>query len=409
MALGLAACGARPGTETAGTEPAATETAATPPPAVPLTSVDWREDFDYTFFADTDKFADPGTFAVSAEDFTFMRIHLGADFLANELTEARLFLKPAGEKTPDTLRLALISAFWDGYFMTRDEAKGLIMDGSEAALDVTAEADGFISVDVTDFVKKWIGGKVQNNGFAIFADGGEPYSFVSIMGAEEDAPGIAYIRASGETGVRPPTYGKFGYTQTPLPDGENMGGNCLSYALRDVNMILGGDVGEDRLYMATLYQNAKNGVDELAGYTANLITEYVNAHKEGLQILRFRRIDDFDSSIDPATEYRVAFRFGVSLLDEENPDFTDDHSYDWHWWAQLNDGRWAQKFPTGPSEIVPCTGPGISPGAFPWDSGYNRSSRTADFYTSKVMYFAVTKDTGEMTAHRGETRDREMG
>jgi hypothetical protein len=176
----------------------------------------------------------------------------------------------------------------------------------------------------------------------------------------------------------------------------------MSYALRDKNMILADDIGLDRVEMARIYTeaSASGGVDALADYTAKAVVDYTEAHMTELGISSFRQIDGFDSNTDPATEYRIALRVGVELIDDK-ADFSDEHAFDYHFWVQLNDGRWAQKFPTGPSEIIPCTGPDISPGKYPWDSAYERTPKTADYYTSKTIYFSVTKDTDEFTSHRG--------
>jgi hypothetical protein len=341
-----------------------------------------------------------------------MRVRLGATWFADEIADARLFLKIVGDVKPTRLRLGLATAWWDNYFTAYADARALVDETGLVSVDVTDEPDGWISVPVTDCVKAWLRGDLQNNGLAIFGETpGEVYTFVSIVGSEESESGIAYIKASGAVRAASIAYGKFEYTEMPSPDERDLGGNCMSYALRDVNMILGDDLGADPGEMNRIYDEAGRdaGVDALADYFARLAADYVEAHKEGLLISRFRRLEDFDSEIDTEAEYRVALRFGVQFPGDADVDFSDERASDYHFWMQLRDGRWAQKFPAGPSEIVPGTGPGISPGKFPWDSGYNRSAKTADYYTSKTIYFAVTKDTDEFTRHRGETEDRPLG
>jgi hypothetical protein len=248
---------------------------------------------------------------------------------------------------------------------------------------------------------------LYNNGLAIFSETeGETYTFAAVAGGDDETI-QPYIAARGEIGDRALTYGKYGYTQMPAPEDMDQGGNCMSYALRDINMILADDLGFDETEMVGIYTAAApgEGVDALAEYAADRVLRYVDAHKDGLVISQFRRIDGFDSDIDAAAEYRIALRVGASFVDGE-VDFSDDDSYDYHFWAQLNDGRWAQKFPAGPSEIVPCTAPGVPPDKYFWDSTYERTPKSADYYTSKVIYFAVTKDTDEFTRHRGEMQDR---
>jgi hypothetical protein len=348
-----------------------------------------------------------GKTAAGKDIFTFMRSDLSATWLADEVGDARLFLKLKSETAPKQLKLSLLLGAWDGYTTTRQEAGALVDASSAVTAEVKAEAAGWISVPVTGFVKTWLSGEMQNNGFAVFAaTNGDIYDFASTY--DEAGTDMPYIAASGAAGDRPLVYGKFGYTETPLPDADDMGGNCMSYALRDTNMILGSDLGFDAAQAANVLQNAdaNQGVDALTDYVAERVIDYVEAHKDGLVISKFRQIDSFDSEIDPATEYRIALRLGLDKYSDGNPDFSGDHAFDYHFWLQLGDGRWAQKYPTGESLIVPCTAHDIDPGTYPWSAGYNWSEKNKDYYTSKTVYFAVTKDTDEITQHRGEIRDR---
>jgi hypothetical protein len=347
------------------------------------------------------------------EVYAFLRLDLGADFLAGEITDARLFFKPmGGAPSPKTLRIAMVTGFWNSYFSSYDEAKALIDEKSAATVSLRGEPGGWLSLPLTDFVKAWLGGAAKNNGLALFGEtAGELYRFASSFideGSEETRP---YVKLSAAVGDRPLDYGKYPYAEAVPPGEGQSGGNCISYSLRDLNPILIENFGGGPDEMKRIYEEAEGAVsgsgdDALAEYFAELIAEYVRANAEGLRISQIRRIEDFDSKIDPAKEYRIVMRFGVNLPDEDVVDFTDPHSYDCHFRAQLNDGRWAQKFPTEASQIVPCSGPGISPGAFPWDSDYSPTPKTANYYTSKAIYFAVTKEGDELTRHRGETRDR---
>ena len=383
-----------------------------PPTTSNLTVVSWKDSDDATF-REEEKEVAPNTMlagktADGSDIFTFIRFDIGAEFLADEVSGARLFLKVISESKPTLLHLGLVTAFWGSYFTPYDEAKSLVDGSSVITVDVKNEADGWISVPLTDYVKKWLSGGLQNNGIAITCEAvGETFAFASIVGADANDDDTAYIEVSGVVGDRLLTYGKFGYTEIVCVDDAHSNGNCMSYALRDKNAILESDLGVDISEMERIYTEAgaDKGLDALADYFARLATEYVEAHKAGLEISSFRQIDSFDSAIDPAAEYRIALRVGVNLFGDE-VDFSDSHSWDFHYWSQLNDGRWAQKFPPSSSVIVPCTGPGISPGLFPWDSANQRTFKTADYYTSKIVYFAVTKDTAAFTQHRGETEDR---
>jgi hypothetical protein len=424
---GAAACGGQGGTapDTPTAPPASaapSEPAASVPPAEPAASdadraERWNSSLDATYNEEEPDDSvsieqEPGIMRVGRTAdgkniFALSRFALGATWLADELTDARLFLKAAGETRPERLRLCLIGGTWNGFFSSLAEIKALLDEESVMTVDVTNESDDWISVPITEYVKTWLKGDLYNNGLAIFGETeNETYAFSAVAGGDDETI-QPYIAARGAVGDRALIYGKYGYTEMPVPGELDNGGNCMSYSLRDINMILADDLGLDESEMARVYKAAAavDGVDAVAEYTTERVLSYVEAHKEGLALSQFRRLDSFDSEIDAATEYRIALRVGVSFIDDI-VDFSDDNSFDYHFWAQLNDGRWAQKFPTGPSEIVPCTGPGIAPDKYLWDSTYVRTPKSADYYTSKVIYFAATKDTDEFTRHRGEMEDR---
>ena len=383
-------------------------------PPLNLTAASWKDSDDATFREEDGEVAPNTALAGKTADgkdiFTFMRFGISTEFLENEVYDARLFLKVISESTPALLRLGLVTAFWSGFFTSYDEAVSLVDGSSVITADVKDETDGWISVPLTDYVRKWLGGGIQNNGIAISGEAvGETFAFASMIGINASDDDMAYIEVRGAVGDRLLTYGKFGYTEIVSPDDSHPNGNCMSYALRDTNSILESDLGVDKKEMERIYAEAgaDKGLDALADYFTRLAAEYVEAHKDGLEISDFRKLDSFDSAIDPAAEYRIALRAGVNLFGDE-VDFSDMHSWDFHYWAQLNDGRWAQKFPSASSVIVPCTGPGIPPDLYPWDSANQRTVKTADYYKSKVVYFAVTKNTDTFTRHRGETENRPL-
>jgi hypothetical protein len=282
--------------------------------------------------------------------------------------------------------------------MSRVRARALVDDANFASAELRREADGWVSLDVTAFVKAWLSGDIQNNGFALFAEStGDAAAFVS--GWAPDNIDIPYLKASGAIGERALNHGKFGYTEQPVPGaGSDEGGNCLSYALRDTEMILVDDLKADYDKMNAIYRSG--GEDAVMDYIAGLIESYVEARKTGLQISRFRQIDGFDAPVQPEAEYRVAVRVGCKVFDGE-VNLSEPRSFDFHAWAQLNDGQWAQKFPQDTSEKIPCSGPGVSPGKYPWNAAVQWSmARLNGYYTSKVVYFAVTKDTDGFTKHK---------
>ncbi|MDR1247577.1 MAG: DNRLRE domain-containing protein [Clostridiales Family XIII bacterium] len=403
--LGAAAC------EDKGNADSSSETTGTSQESgIDSTAGIWSEDTNATYSEEDPEDAssveqEPGTMTVGKTAdgkniFTLIRFNIGAVLLADETDEARLFLKVLGEPSPARLRLYPLVGTWDGYFSPLAEIKALLGEDSAVSVDVKSEQDDWISVPLTDYAKTWLSGDLYNNGLAIFGEtDGEKYTFASIVGGDDDTV-LPYITVSGEPGDRALIYGKYGYTEMPA-QGDDDDVNCMSYALRDKNMILADDLRLDKDEMARVYTEAAGteGIDALADYTAKAVVNYTEAHMSELEISSFRMIEDFNSDIDPKNEYRIALRVGADLIGG-NADFSDDHAFDYHFWVQLDDGRWAQKFPTDPSEIIPCTGPDISPGKYPWDSGYERTPKTADYYKSKTIYFAVTKDTNEFTRHR---------
>ena len=331
--------------------------------------------------------------------FALLRIPLKGTWLADEIHEARLFLKPESSENSEhgvpqnlsAVRIGILEKDLSFSDMSDEAVRGAA--GNLTSVAVREEADDRVSIPVKEYIKTWLDGDMRNTGFVIFGEkSGELGIFVS-DGAEDntDRP---YLEVSGAVGARPLTYGKFAYHAVSETDG----GNCMSYALRDTDDILEEDVGLDFNEMNRIY--TESGEDAVADYTAGVISDYVRAHKDGLRISTFRRIDDFDSEIDPAAEYRIALRVGCKTYDGEPADLGTRGNFDYHFRAQVNDGQWAQKFPIDPSEIFPYTPPGVSPAKEPWDSATMWLDKFRDYYTSKTIFFAVTKDTDLFTRHK---------
>jgi hypothetical protein len=405
LSVGVTACGVEDGT------PAATEQ-----PSADLTTEQWfAPDNTVTACFSEDDPEDAtgvnidtytihiGQTAEGKDIFALLRVPLKSTWLADEVHSARLFLKLKEGVLPAALKIGLNKQLWSFALMSRVEARAAIDDQSLETIAVRAEANDWISVDVTSFVKSWLSGDVPNYGVALFGvSEGEESVFVSADWVEDgEYFPYPYLEVSGAAGNRARTFGKFGYTETPLPGAEvDQGGNCMSYALRDTNMILIDGLGADFDTMNLIYE--ESGEDAVADYFAKLVADYVEAHKDSLQISSFRMIDGFDAEIDAAKEYRLALRVGCKVMEGEKADLDGNGNFDYHFWMQLNDGRWAQKFPLDTSEIIPCTGPGISPGNYPWDSAMQWNIKFQGYYTSKTIYFAATKDSDAFTRHLGK-------
>ena len=333
--------------------------------------------------------------AEEGDVFALIRLILGTEFFAEEIESAKLYLKPVGE-TAQSLRLAQMTSYWTYNMMNLSDVRPRVNESSFILLDVTEEADGWVSLDITPMAKAWINGDYRNNGFAVFGVDGEPMSIFNVEG--DNAP---FARVTGTVGYRPLNYGRFGFVRVPFNGLDQYdSGNCLSFALRDLNMINLNHLGSTYEQVGEKY--LAGGVDAIVAYIADLIEQYVADNAEALQISGFRRIDSFDSPIDPALEYRIALRVGnapppgMAIVEHGRG------AFDYHLWVQINDGRWAQKFPASFSEIIVGTTARTDPGSFYWhmvpDEFWGWDGKM-EYHNSRVIYFAVTKDVTVFTSH----------
>jgi len=340
---------------------------------------------------------EPGTMRVEktafgGEIFSFVRVPLGVDFFADEITEAKLFLYAARDALPEKLLIGTVSGRWTLYKPTFANAKALVDNNTLTVAALQPEGDGWVSVSVTEIVKAWVRADIQNFGFALFPLTGEAQGvFADMYNSDENKP---YLKVSGRPGRRPKGYGKFGFTRVPEEGGlyDTVNGNCLAYAVRDSVPVLLDDLGSNyREVNRVLFESGEDGV---ADFISGLFEKYVEEHKTALRVSKLRRIDGFNSSIDPAKEYRIVLRVGCYAT-EDQPLSENARNFDFHFLVQLDDGRWSQKYGWAYSEIIPATGPGISPEKHYWEM-----SKYGYLYRSKLIYYAVTKDTDEITVHR---------
>jgi hypothetical protein len=324
--------------------------------------------------------------------FSFLRLPLGIEFFADEITEAKLFMYAMDSAPPKELLIGTVNGRWSLYTSTYAEAKAFADNNGLTAAALKPEDNGWVSVSVTEIVKAWVRADIQNFGFALFPLAGEAQGvFADMYHSDGNAP---YLKVSGRVGRRKGGYGKFGFTRVPeegrLDDTVN--GNCLSYAVRDSVPVYLEDLGGS--YPELNRVLSESGEDGVADYIGNLFEKYVEEHKAGLRVSKLRRIDDFNSSINPAKEYRIVMRLGC-YAKEDQPLSENARNFDFHFWAQLADGRWSQKFGWGYSEIIPATSSGVSPEKYYWEM-----AKYGYLYRSKPLYYAVTKDTDEITVHR---------
>ena len=330
--------------------------------------------------------------AFGGEVFSFVRVPLGIEFFADEITEAKLFLYAADSTPPKKLLIGTVGWSWKQYISTSAVAKLLVDNNGLKAAALQPEDNGWVSVSVTEIVKAWVRADIQNFGFALFPLAGEAQGvFADMYNNDGNAP---YLKVSGRVGKRPTGYGKFGFTRVPeegrLDDTVN--GNCLAYAVRDSVPVYLEDLGSS--YPEVNRVLSESGEDGVADFIGGLFEKYVEEHKTALRVSKLRRIDGFKSSIDPAKEYRIVMRLGCYAT-EDQPLSENARNFDFHFLVQLNDGRWSQKYGWSYSEIIPATGSGISPEKYYWEM-----SKYGYLYRSKLLYYAVTKDTDEITVHR---------
>ncbi|GHU43499.1 hypothetical protein FACS1894111_09200 [Clostridia bacterium] len=329
--------------------------------------------------------------------YSLFRFPLKGTWLANEVVEARLYLKLKKGNVPATFRVGFVTGDWEPNDTTRTNVRTLVDDTSFISVSVQKEKDGWVSIPITDFVKTWLNADKPDYGIALFGEkAGEKATFVS--GFAESESEIPYLKVSGVVSERVSDYGKFAYMQMPLSEESEESGNCFSFALRDEDMILSEDMAFDYKELTDIYDSS--GEEGVLDYVRKDVINYVEADKDGLKISDFRQIENFDSEIDPSKEYRIALRVGCKVSDEV-PDI-NEKNFDFHFWVQLNDGQWAQKFPQDISDKIPWSGPGISPEKYSWDAAIQWAEKFKNFYDSKIIYFAVTKDTDHFTKHKGK-------
>ncbi len=338
------------------------------------------------------------------EVFSFIRLPMRGSLLGNEIAGARLYLKVVEGQPPSALRIGLVNGYWNSSGTNLAGAKALFDSASAAAIAVKDEGQGWVSMDITNYVQDWIGGGIPNNGLVLLGGASAGYTAYAAYW-DESSKDPPRMEVKGMLGRRDLNYGKFGYLRHPenksddAKIADNETANCLSYALRDTQVIGWKELGLDYGVMMELCR--KGGEDSVADYCVQKIKDYVERNKAGLKISSFRQIADFDSGIDARNEYRIAFRVGAKLLDGADVLSDVAGNFDYHLWVQINTGQWAQKFMFSPTEIVPCTPPGVSPAKYPWDASLQwGQEKYHGFYTSKVVFFAVTKDADGFTRHK---------
>jgi hypothetical protein len=252
---------------------------------------------------------------------------------------------------------------------------------------------GWVRLDVTNEVRAWLGGNLNNNGVALFASEPGPGSHFWSAAAprEENCPKLELTYAPERGGA---DY-KYGFEK-------QIDGNCMSYALRDTAMIL-----YDDLFDTAAFQKIYDagGPDASLRYVKKCVLDYMLAHRDALGLASVRELDGFDAALTTPDEYRIALRIG--FRDRSAPEGIQvEEDFDYHFWVEVSEGRWAEKTPAEPSRLVPGTNRDTDPGAYPWHQGYMWGyEKWNDYYTGAVVYFAVAKTTDAFTTHKPVTAE----
>ncbi|MDR3277459.1 MAG: DNRLRE domain-containing protein [Oscillospiraceae bacterium] len=274
-----------------------------------------------------------------------------------------------------------VSATW------ADAAAGISREGATGLSEDAG--DGWYKIDVTDLVKGWLSGETNNNGFAVEESrSGESAEFYSVLNAEdENCPKLVVAFTPAPDGER---YGKYAYDV-------QINGNCMSYALRDHDMILYDDLFNTEALQSAYDAGGENGA---LAYVKAQVLDYAEQHKDALKITAIRELSGPRAELDAENEYRIALRIG--FRDRSVAEGIQvDEDFDYHFWAQLADGGWAEKTPQEGSRRVPGSSFTTDPGEYPWHQGYMWGyEKWNNYYTSDVAYFAVTKAVDTFTDHR---------
>ncbi len=324
--------------------------------------------------------------------WALFRPSLPSGVTSGQLQSAFFLLRKTGGEAGE-LQAAQITERW-GYNVGWNSFEETVST-ENVSTDIT-EKDGWLHINITDFVRGWLAGDLDNYGFVLreMTDNSESVYVSSQTEDEENAPRVV-VTYTKESGGEP--YGKYDFSAA-----EN--GNCLSYALRDTDNINFWDLYETKDEVQALYEKGgKEGLDALLELTAQGVISYVEKSKTALAVKSFRRLESYNTPIDAAKEYRIAMRvgFGDLLSEGEMEEEGVPVDCDYHLWVQTSDGSWAQKFVIAPAQPVPGTHRETDPGKYPWQMGMDWGTLNSAFYNSGVAYFAVEKSPDEFTMHKG--------
>jgi hypothetical protein len=313
-----------------------------------------------------------------------VRYALPAGMLPDDAISAKLCLKKKGGDAP-TVIAGYAAASWASALVDWDTLSGSAIFPGDAKVCESAEDDWY-EIEATDIVKGWLSGAYDNYGFVITeTQAGKATKFESADADDQaDCPRLEIrYRANSEK----KKYGKFSYTAQ-----DEKSGNCMAYALRDLDNIFLEDMGGTP---KILWEKKRSGgMDAALLYLKDNVLSYIDAHQEALQITSWRELSGAGDKIDPQQEYLIEMKLGFE-------DGTDEDGYDYHFRVRLADGSWAEKITNTATRIVPGSNASFDTGKFAWDSNYEWGQFMWNgFYNSKAIYIAITKSTDDFTKHK---------
>ena len=333
-----------------------------------------------------------GQDASGKQNFGLIHFDLPAGISASDLVKAELKVKlHQGES--GQFGVGRVNVPWAFGIVSWNDVRDAVTFPAQAPLS-QQEADNWYQADVTELVADWLSGKAANYGLVLKGmTQGQSASFFSALG-EEQPENYPALTLHYQPNPAPEKYGKYGYEQAP-----DESGNCLSYALRDYDDILADDLIAPA-DQGALKQALARGEAVALAFLQEKVVAYIQAHQAVLGIESWRILESANDPIDPTKEYLIAMKIGLKEQDEEIG-MGAFGNYDFHFRARLDDGRWAEKVPHVASRVTPGSNYSFDTSKYPWDSvftwGYFKWN---DYYDSQAVYFAITKNTDEFTAHK---------
>lgn len=165
---------------------------------------------------------------------------------------------------------------------------------------------------------------------------------------------------------------------------DDFGQNCAGYAWNHRVFVNSAALG-----ITNAEVNNCSSLNALRTLVKNKSESYMSSHGINATV-----INSYDSTINPATQYRVVMRVGYYDTNGNgrwdlsvNPGGDD---WDYHWWMQLGDGSWADKRGYLPSRIVPNSNIYSNPDNILWTTWFYGEVNHNDFYNSTPVYYKIT-------------------